>query len=42
MIISPVSPLENLAQGVYVIDGCIAIASKQGRDVYDNVLEKLS
>ena len=42
VIMSPVFSLEDVAYGVYVTAGRIAIASAYGRDVYDNALEKLS
>ena len=41
MIILPIYPLEDVAQGVYVINGCISIASKYGRDICDNALGKI-
>ena len=34
--------LEDVAQGVYVTDGRISVASEEGCDVYANVLSKLS
>ena len=42
MIILPVCSLEDVAQGVYVTAGRIAIASEYGCGVYANTLEKLS
>ena len=42
VIIFPVCSFEDVAQGIYDIDGCIAIAYEYGRDVYANSLEKLS
>ena len=42
VITLPVCYLEDIAYGVYVTAGRIAIASEYGRDVYDNALEKLS
>ena len=41
VITLPVCSLENVAYGVYVTSGRIAVASAYGHDVYDNVLEKL-
>ena len=37
-----VCSFEDVAYGVYVTAGRIAIASEYGRDVYDNVLETIS
>ena len=42
VITSPVCSLEDVAYGVYVTAGRIAIASAYGRDEYDSALEKLS
>ena len=42
VITSPVCYLEDVAYGVYVTAGRIAIASAYGRDVYDSALTKLS
>ena len=39
VITSPVFIFEDLAQGVYVTDGCIVIASEYGCGVYANALE---
>ena len=41
VITSPVFSLDDVAYGVYVTAGRIAIASAYGRDVYDSELEKL-
>ena len=41
VITSPVCYLDDVAYGVYVTAGRIAIASAYGRDVYDSALEKL-
>ena len=38
---SPVCSLDDVAYGVYVTSGRIAIASAYGREVYDSALEKL-
>ena len=42
VIISPVCSLEDVAQGVYVTAGRIAIASEEGCDGYYNSIEKMS
>ena len=42
VITSPVCSLDDVAYGVYVTAGRIAIASAYGRDVYDSALTKLS
>ena len=42
VITSPDYSFKDAAYGVYVTAGRIAIASEDGRDVYDNALEKLS
>ena len=39
---SPVCYSDDVAYGVYVTAGRIAIASAYGRDVYDSALTKLS
>ena len=39
VITSPVCSLEDIAYGVYVTAGRIAVASAYGRDVYDNALD---
>ena len=42
VITLPVYSFEDVAYGVYVTSGRIAIASEYGRDMYNNALEKLS
>ena len=42
VITSPVCSFEDVAYGLYVTAGRIAIASEYGLDVYDKALEKLS
>ena len=42
VITLPVCSFEDVAYGVYVTVGLVAIASEYGRYVYANTLEKLS